>query len=49
MSKWLQKAYTNHEVEMYWLKVDPLFKPLHSGSGFQDLLKRIGFGKINAS
>jgi hypothetical protein len=26
---WLEKAYNDHEVEMYWLKVEPLFRPLH--------------------
>ena len=24
----LEKGYTNHEVEMYWLKVEPLFKTI---------------------
>jgi TolB-like protein/class 3 adenylate cyclase len=41
--QWLQKAYTDHEVEMYWLKVDPMFKPLHNDPRFQNLLNRIGF------
>ncbi len=41
--QWLQKAYTDHEVEMYWLKVEPLFKPLHNDPRFQNLLTKIGF------
>jgi tetratricopeptide (TPR) repeat protein len=41
--QWLQKAYTDHEVEMYWLKVDPMFKPLRSDPRFQELLNKIGF------
>jgi hypothetical protein len=41
--KWLQKAYADHEVEMYWLKVEPLFRPLHDDPRFQNLLKKIGF------
>jgi adenylate cyclase len=41
--KWLQKAYTDHEVEMFWLKVEPLFSSLHSDPRFKELLKKIGF------
>jgi thiamine kinase-like enzyme len=41
--QWLHKAYNDHEVEMYWLKVEPLFKPLHNDPRFQNLLKKIGF------
>jgi TolB-like protein len=40
---WLEKAYRNHEVEMYWLKVEPPFEPLHSDSRFQVMLDKIGF------
>ena len=25
--EWLEKAYQDHEVEMYWLKVEPPFEP----------------------
>jgi thiamine kinase-like enzyme len=39
----LQKAYTDHEVEMTWLKVDPLFKPLHGDPRFENLLRKVGF------
>jgi TolB-like protein/Tfp pilus assembly protein PilF len=39
----LQKAYTNHEVEMAWLKVDPIFQPLHGEPQFENLLRKIGF------
>jgi len=41
--KWLEKAFHNHEVEMYWLKVEPAFKPLHSDPRFLVLLDKIGF------
>jgi TolB-like protein/Tfp pilus assembly protein PilF len=41
----LQKAYTNHEAEMTWLKVDPLFRPLHGDPMFEALLQKIGFEK----
>ena len=39
----LQKAYTDHEVEMYWLKVEPLFKSLHGDQRFETLIMKIGF------
>lgn len=41
--KWLEKAYSDHEVEMYWLKVEPLFRPLHNDKRFQSILEKIGF------
>jgi TolB-like protein len=41
----LQKAYTNHEAEMTWLKVDPLFLALHGDARFEALLQKIGFEK----
>jgi tetratricopeptide (TPR) repeat protein len=41
--EWLEKAYTDHEVEMYWLKVEPLFNPLRNDQRFQELLKKMGF------
>jgi TolB-like protein len=39
----LQKAYTDREVDMVWLKVDPLFKQLHGDPRFENLLQKIGF------
>jgi TolB-like protein/Tfp pilus assembly protein PilF len=39
----LRQAYTNHEVEMTWLKVDPIFQPLKEDSRFENLLREIGF------
>jgi TolB-like protein len=39
----LENAYINHEVEMYWLKVEPLFKPLHGDQRFESILAKIGF------
>jgi tetratricopeptide (TPR) repeat protein len=39
----LQKAFTDHEVEMVWLKADPLFLSLHSDPRFQKLIEEIGF------
>jgi len=41
--EWLDKAYTNHEVEMYWLKVEPPFEPLKSDPRWQEMLDKVGF------
>jgi TolB-like protein/tetratricopeptide (TPR) repeat protein len=41
--QWLQNAYKSHEVEMYWLNVEPPFKSLHSDPRFKELLGLIGF------
>jgi tetratricopeptide (TPR) repeat protein len=39
----LEQGYNNHEVEMYWLKVEPLFKSLHGDQRFESILAKIGF------
>jgi TolB-like protein len=39
----LEKAYADREVEMYWLKVEPLFRSLHGAPRFENLLTKIGF------
>ncbi|MFC2124726.1 adenylate/guanylate cyclase domain-containing protein [Bacteroidota bacterium] len=41
--EWLEKAYETHEVEMYWLKVQPPFEPLHKDPRWQVMLDRVGF------
>ena len=41
--EWLDKAYTNQEVEMYWLKVEPPFEPLKSDPRWQEMLDKVGF------
>jgi tetratricopeptide (TPR) repeat protein len=41
----LQKAYNVHEVEMIWLKVDPLFLHLHGDPHFESLVQKIGLEK----
>jgi len=40
---WLEKAYQNREVEMYWLKVEPPFEPLHKDPRWQEMLEKVGF------
>ena len=37
----LEKAYQDHEVEMYWFKEEPLFKPLHGERRFEALVEKV--------
>lgn len=41
--KWLEKAYQDREVEMYWLKVEPPFKPLYNDPRWEEMLYKVGF------
>ena len=41
--EWLEKAYEDHEVEMYWLKVEPLFEPMRKDTRWQEMLDKVGF------
>ena len=41
--EWLEKAFNDHEVEMYWLKVEPPFEPLHADPRWQVMLDKVGF------
>ncbi|MCK5279504.1 MAG: hypothetical protein KAK04_13210, partial [Cyclobacteriaceae bacterium] len=41
--KWLEKSYQDHEVEMYWLKVEPPFEPIRSDPRYQEMLDKVGF------
>ena len=40
---WIEKAIIDHEVEMYWLKVEPPFDPLRSNPRWQEMLDKVGF------
>ena len=40
---WLEKSYEDHEVEMYWLKVEPPFEPIRGDPRYQEMLDRVGF------
>lgn len=40
---WLEHAFQGREVEMVWLKMDPLARPLQSDPRYEDLLDRVGF------
>ena len=41
--QWLGKAYQDWEVEMYWLKAEPPFEPLHDDPRWEMMLDEIGF------
>ena len=43
---WLQRSYDRHEVEMTWLREEPLLIPLRNDKRYQDLYHKIGFSKI---
>ena len=43
--EWLEKSYRDHEVEMYWLKVEPPFEPIRGDPRYMELLDKVGFSK----
>jgi serine/threonine-protein kinase len=40
--QWLDKAYTEHDLYVTWIKVDPAVDPLRSDARFRQLTKRMG-------
>ena len=44
---WLQKSYDRHEVEMTWLREEPLLIPLRDDQRYKDLYDKVGFSKNN--
>ncbi|MCZ6521198.1 MAG: hypothetical protein O6848_06870, partial [Bacteroidetes bacterium] len=44
--EWLEKSYQDHEVEMYWLKVEPPFEPIRGDPRYQEMLDKVGFPQI---
>ncbi len=42
---WLEKSFEAHEIEMIWLKMEPVFKSLADDPRYQSLLDRVGFPK----
>jgi TolB-like protein/Tfp pilus assembly protein PilF len=41
--QYLENAFNIREVEMYWLKVEPLFRPLHADPRFETIVNKIGY------
>lgn len=44
--EWLQKSYDRHEVEMTWLREEPLLAPIRNDSRYKDLYEKVGFSSI---
>jgi tetratricopeptide (TPR) repeat protein len=44
--EWLQKSYDRHEVEMTWLREEPLLAPVRSDPRYKDLYEKVGFSDI---
>lgn len=41
--KWLERAYSEQNTELTFLRVDPRLDPLRDDPRFQELLKKVGF------
>ncbi len=41
--EWLEKSYERHEVEMTWLKMEPLLDPYKKDPRYLDPLVRMNF------
>jgi TolB-like protein len=40
--KWFDRAYTQHEASLMWIKVEPLLKNVQTDPRFKTLLKKLG-------
>lgn len=43
--EWLEKSFTAHDVEMTWLKMDPIFDPVKEDERYLNMLEKVGFSK----
>lgn len=43
---WLQRSYDRHEVEMTWLREEPLLAPVRNDPRYIDLYEKVGFSNI---
>jgi len=44
---WLQRSYNGHEVEMTWLREEPLLKPFIGDPRYQEMYKAMGWPVVN--
>ncbi|WP_047548051.1 helix-turn-helix domain-containing protein [Psychroserpens sp. Hel_I_66] len=44
--EWLQKSYERHEVEMTWLREEPLLAPIRTDLRYKELYDKVGFSDI---
>jgi TolB-like protein/Tfp pilus assembly protein PilF len=47
--RWLEQACEVRDSGLFWLRVMPLYDPLHSDPRFQQILRRIGLAPTNGS
>jgi TolB-like protein len=40
---WLQRSFERHEVEMIWLRAEPLLEPVRNDSRYLNIYKQVGF------
>ena len=45
--EWLQKSYDRHEVEMTWLKEEPVLRPLRNDPRYLELYDKVGFSILD--
>ena len=43
---WLENSFNRHEVELTWLREEPLLTPIKEDVRYKDLYTKIGFSKI---
>lgn len=43
---WLEKSYERHEVEMTWLREEPLLAPVREDPRYEILYRKVGFSDI---
>lgn len=43
---WLEKSFNRHEVELTWLREEPLLSPLRNEPRYMDLYDKVGFSGI---
>jgi hypothetical protein len=41
----LEKSFSDHEVEMYLLNIEPPFEPIRNDPRFSELLDNVGFSE----
>jgi TolB-like protein len=44
---WLRKSYTRHEIEMTWLKEEPILRPLKNDPRYLELYEKVGFSILD--
>ena len=44
--EWLQKSYDRHDVEMTWLREEPLLAPVRNNPKYIELYEKVGFSSI---